>query len=137
ELTVAEPAEVTDARESKRHETVEELPGTVATKGHVSTDGLALAQLELGDRLASSGDLRLLAGDQREVADGAVDHLAVTGGLADTGVHDDLHEAGHLVHVREAEVLRQLSRDLVAVLQLEARLDFASRNCCVSHYRSL
>ena len=57
------------------------------------TDGLTLARLELRDGLAGLGDLRLLPGDLREVGDGAVDDLAIAGGLADTHVDDDLHEA--------------------------------------------
>ena len=101
----------------------------------MGADRLALAELELRDGLASGGDLRLLTGDRGEVLDGPIDDLAVTGGLADTGVDHDLHETGHLVHVREAEVLRQLGRDLGAVLLLKARLHFDSRHgsCGVSH----
>src|SRR5690554_3572533 len=136
ELFRAEATEVTDARKRQRDQAVEEFPGAVATKCDMCTDRLAFAQLELGNRLASGGDLRLLAGDRNEVLDRAVDNLAITSCLTDTGVHDDLHDAGHLVHVRELEVLLQLCRNLVAVLQLQTRLDFASY-CCVSHYRSL
>src|SRR5690554_5592528 len=136
ELLVAQTAEVTDTRKRERDQAVEELPGAVAAKRDVCTDRLALAQLELRDRLACGGDLRLLAGDRGEVLDRAVDDLAIASCLADTRVHDDLHDAGHLVHVRELEVLLQLCRNLVTVLQLQARLDFASY-CCVSHYRSL
>src|SRR5690606_15750212 len=136
ELLGAQAAEVTDARKRKSDQAVEELPGTVAAQRHVGADRLTLAQLELGDRLAGGRDLRLLAGDRGEVPDRAIDDLAIACGLADTRVHDDLHDAGHLVHVREAEVLLQLGRNLVAVLQLEARLDFASYSC-VTHYRSL
>ena len=84
---------------------VEELPRAVAAQGDVGADRLALAQLELRDGLAGLGDLRLLAGDRGEVLDRAIDDLAVAGCLADTGVDDDLHETGHLVHVRVAELL--------------------------------
>ena len=89
---------------------VEELPHAVATERDVRADGLALAQLELRDGLAGLGDLRLLAGDLGEVGDRAVDDLAIAGRLADTHVHDDLHEARHLVHVGVAVVLGEAAR---------------------------
>ena len=111
---------------------VEELPGAVAAQRDVGADRHALAQLELRDRLAGLGDLRLLTGDQREVLDGTVDDLGVASCLADTGVHDDLDEAGHLVRVRVAELLGERRDDLGAVLLLQARLDFAS-HCSVGH----
>ena len=72
-----------------------------------------------------------------EVRDRAVDDLAVAGRLADAHVHDDLHEAGHLVHVGVAELLGEGLRDLGPVLLLQARLDFASLRSRIGHYRSL
>jgi hypothetical protein len=103
------------------------------------TNGLSLAQLELRDRLASGSDLRLLAGDRGEVLDGTIDDLAVAGSLADTGVHDDLHQSWDLVDVRESEVLLELRCNLGLVLLLQARLWSSSRRSSlgVSHYRSL
>src|SRR3712207_3674853 len=126
ELPVRQAAEVADAGQRERQQPVQELPGPVAAERDVGTDRLSLAQLELGDRLARLRDLGLLAGDLREVGDRAVDDLPVAGGLADTGVHDDLHEAGHLVHVPVAELLLECGQDLGAVLLLEARLDARS-----------
>jgi hypothetical protein len=76
---------------------------------------------------AGLGDLRLLAGDAGEVGDGAVDDLAIAGGLAHTHVHDDLHEARDLVRVGVPVGLGERLRDLGLVLLLEARLDLASR----------
>jgi hypothetical protein len=72
-----------------------------------------------------------------EVCDRAVDDLAIAGGLADTHVHDDLHEARNLVHVGVAVLLGEGLRDLGPVLGLESRLDFASLRSRVGHYRSL
>jgi hypothetical protein len=46
--------------------------------------------------LVGLADLRLLAGDGREVAQRAVDELGVLGGVADTHVHDDLDHARDL-----------------------------------------
>src|ERR1019366_3459437 len=57
ELLVREATEVADARKRERQQAVEELPGTVATKRDVCTDGLALAKLELRDRLTSGRHL--------------------------------------------------------------------------------
>jgi hypothetical protein len=87
----------------------------------VTADRHALAQLELCDRLASLRDLRLLAGDGREVADGSVHELGVLGSVADTHVDHDLGQTGDLHDVGEAEVLAQLRDDLAAIARLEAR----------------
>jgi hypothetical protein len=83
--------------------------------------GNALAELELRDRQPGLGDLRLLAGDRGEVADGAVDQLGVAGRLADAHVHDDLRQGRHLHHVLVRELLAQGGEDLLAVPGLEAR----------------
>src|SRR4051812_5804898 len=139
ELLVTETAEVADARERERQQPVEELPCPVAAQRDVGADRHPLAELELGDRLAGLGDLRLLTGDQRQVFDGAIDHLGVASCLADTGVHDDLDETRHLVHVRVVELLGQVRGDLAAVLLLQARLAsfirrrVGRRGTCSSH----
>src|SRR5690606_5795125 len=98
---------------------VEELPRAVATKRHVSADRHSLAKLELSDRLAGERHLRLLTRDEGQVANGAIDDLAVASSLADTRVDDDLRKRRNLVHVGEAEVALQLRRDLVLVLLLQ------------------
>ena len=119
-------------------EAVEELPRAVTAEGDVRADGLALAQLELRDRLAGLRDDRLLAGDLGEVVDRAIDHLAVASCLADTGVHDDLDQTGDLHDVRVAELFLQRLLDLGLVLLLQARLDLASRRGSGgAHQRSL
>src|SRR5215218_3519279 len=137
ELLLGEAAEVADPGQREREQAVEELPHAVAAERHVRADRLTLAQLELRDGLASLGDLRLLAGDLREVRDGTVDDLAIAGRLADAHVHDDLHETRHLVHVGVAALLGEGLRDLVPVLGLQSRLDCASLRCRIGHYRSL
>src|SRR6201999_2938966 len=86
ELLAREAAEVADTRERDGQQPVEELPHPVAAQRDARTDRLALTQLELRDGLAGLADLGLLAGDRGEVADRAVDQLAVAGGVADTHV---------------------------------------------------
>ena len=126
ELLGAQAPEVADAREGDRDETVEELPHAVAPHGHVGADGLALAQLELGDGATRLGDLGLLTGDGRQVAHGALDHLRVVGGLAHTHVDDDLDHAGDLHHVGVVELLAKGRLDLVQVDGLQAGGDLLS-----------
>ena len=105
ELLGRQAAEVADAGQRERQQAVEELPHPVAAQRDVRADRHALAQLELRDGLAGPGDLRLLAGDRGEVADGALDQLGVAGGLADTHVDHDLGQAGDLHDVGVAELL--------------------------------
>jgi hypothetical protein len=61
ELLRRQAAEVADAGQGERDQTVQELPGAVAAERDVCADGLSLAQLELRDRLARRGDDGLLA----------------------------------------------------------------------------
>src|SRR5690606_20375162 len=77
ELAVGETTEVADTGKREGHQAVDELPGTITAKGDVGADRLALTQLELRDRLASGGDLRLLSGDGREVLHRSIDDLRV------------------------------------------------------------
>src|SRR5690606_25070840 len=96
-------------------QTVQELPHAVAAQRDVRTDRHTLTQLELRDRLAGAGHGRLLTGDRGQVADRALDQLAVAGRLADTHVHDDLDDPGNLHGVGVAELLEQGRLDLVVV----------------------
>src|SRR5690606_5846915 len=121
ELPRREAAEVADTRQGDRRKPVEELPHSVATQRSVRADGHTLTQLELGDGLPCPGDRRLLAGDDLEVADGALDQLGVAGGVADTHVDHDLRDRGNLHDVGEAELLAQRGQDLLAVALLEPR----------------
>src|SRR5205823_14170593 len=93
----------------------------VAAQRDLGPDRHALAQLELRDGPGGPPDLRLLAADRGQVADGAVDELGVAGSLADTHVHHDLDQTGYLHRVAVLELLAQLADDLVAVPLLEAR----------------
>src|SRR5688500_7510822 len=133
ELTRAEPTEVADTGQGQREQTVEELPHPVAAQRDVRADRHALTQLELRDGLAGLGDLRLLAGDGGEVAQGTLDELAVAGRLADAHVDDDLGEARDLHDVLVAELLAQRRDDLLAVLRLQTRGLEAWCFGCLSH----
>jgi hypothetical protein len=87
----------------------------------LGADVLALPQLEAGDRLRRLGDERLLTGDEREVADGALEQRRLADGAADAHVDHDLLEARHLHHVGEPERLLELVAQLGVVALLEAR----------------
>src|SRR4051794_10270471 len=130
ELLGVQPAEVADTGQGQRQEPVQELPHPVAAQGDLGADGHALAQLELRDRLGGAAQLRLLAGDGREVAQRAVDELGVLGRVADTHVDDDLDHAGDLHGVAVGELLLQRRLDLLAVLRLQARDRCVSGSGC-------
>src|SRR5713101_8125704 len=71
-IRIASP-EVADPGDRHAHETVVELPHAVAAQRGLGPDGVALPELEAGDRLLRPGDERLLPGDEREVGDRAVE----------------------------------------------------------------
>ena len=101
-------------------EPVDELVGALAAQRDADADGHALADLELGDRLAGAPDRRLLAGDRRELLGGGVEELGVLLGVTDAHVQGDLLEARRLHHRRVAEALDQRGSDLLEVARLEA-----------------
>ena len=68
-------AEVADAGDGEADQPVEELPHAVAAQGDLGADGVALAELEAGDRLLGLGDERLLAGDDRRGRDRTFEQL--------------------------------------------------------------
>jgi hypothetical protein len=110
-----------DSRGSRRirgsaiaQQPVQELPHPVAAQRRVRADRHALAQLELRDRLAGLGDLRLLAGDRGQVADRAVDQLASRAASPTPMFTTTLTMPRHLHDVRVAELLRRGRRDLLA-----------------------
>src|SRR5690606_18442881 len=107
ELLARQTAEVADAGQREVHQSVDELPRTVAAEGDVRADRLALTQLELRAAFVSLGDDGLLAGDLDAVCDRALDHLAVASGLLHPGVDDHLDQTGDLHDVRVAELLLQ------------------------------
>ena len=121
EGTGVEAAEVADARDGQADQPVEELPHASSPQGDLRADGVALAQLEVGDRLAGLGDHRLLAGDRGEVLDGAFEQRRLPDGGADAHVDHDLLEPRHLHDVGEAELVLEGRADLVVVAGLEPR----------------
>src|SRR5690625_3093845 len=123
ELLGRQSAEVPDTRQRQGEQPVEELPHPVPPQGDRGADCLPLAQFELRDGLAGAVHPGLLAGDQGQVADRALDHLGVPCGIAHAGVHHDLDQSGHLVDVAVAELGPQLREDLLAVLGLQPRHD--------------
>ena len=116
-----ESAEVADARKRDRDQPVEELPHPVAAQRDARADRHALADLELGDRLAGAAHLGALAGDDRQLVHRGVEHLRIGLRLADAHVQRDLRDARHLHDRRELELLLQLRAELVVVALLEAR----------------
>src|SRR3990172_2940847 len=111
--------EVADAWQRDAHEPVEELVGAVAPQRDHGADGLALAQLEVRDRLARLGYDGLLAADLAELLHRRVDDLAVVDGLSEAHVDDDLLQTRRLHGVLEAELLHERSPDLLVVSQLQ------------------
>src|SRR5215217_5592826 len=83
-------------------------------------DRHALAQFELGDRLAGPGDDRLLTRDGGQIANGTVDQFRVPGGFADAHVDHNLDQVRNLHDVADGEFLLQRLGDLVAVALLES-----------------
>jgi hypothetical protein len=115
-------AEVADPRDRDRHEAVEELVGALAAQRHRQADRHALAHLELRDRLARAADVRLLAGDRRELLGGGVEDLGVLLGVADAHVQRELEQPRRLHRGRVAEALDQRGADLLEVALLERAL---------------
>src|SRR5579872_852523 len=91
-----EPAEVADARQRDRDQTVEELPHPRAAQRHARADRHPLAELERRDRLARLAHLRALARDRRELVDCGIEKLRVGLRVADAHVERDLLDARHL-----------------------------------------
>src|SRR3989304_5336247 len=58
-----DPTEVPDARESEAHQSIQHLVHPIAAQSDPPTDRHAGSQLEVGDRLARTPHLRLLAAD--------------------------------------------------------------------------
>ena len=90
-------------------------------------DRHVLADLVGRDRLAGTGDHRLLAGNPGKLLRRRVDDLAVADRLADAHVEDDLFEGRHLHHIAVGELLHELLAHLVEILLLQPR------NIALSH----
>ena len=109
-----EAPEVPDPRDRDRLQAVEHLPHAVAAQRHLDAHRHALAQLEVGDRLARTADMRLLPGDDGELLRRVVEQLGVELGVADAHVERDLLQARRLHRALVAEALDQLGLDLAA-----------------------
>src|SRR5436190_2658286 len=113
-------AEVADPRDRDRRQAVEELVGALAAQRDRHADRHALAQLECRDRLAGAADVRLLAGDRRELLGGGVEDLGVLLGIADAHVQRDLLDPRGLHRRRVAEAVDQRRANLFVVSGLQA-----------------
>src|SRR5436305_384772 len=82
------------------HQPVVELPHAVAAHRDHCADLVALTELERGDRLLGLAHARLLAGNDLEVRDRAVEQRTLLGRAADTHVDHDLRKPRDLHHVR-------------------------------------
>src|SRR5690606_34293229 len=85
---------------------------------------LALADLEARDALPGLASHRLLAGNDRQFALGALDAALVTGddGLADAHADDDLLDPGDRQVVLVTELLLELREHVLLVVQRQPRL---------------
>src|SRR5688500_1348268 len=111
EAAGVEAPEVADTGDGEADQAVEELPHAVAPEGDPGADGVALTELEAGDRLRRLRHDGLLAGDALEVAHGALEQAGLAEGGADAHVEGDLRQARHLHDVGEAERLLELRLD--------------------------
>ena len=91
-----EPAEIADARQRDRHQTIEELVHALAAQRDLAADRHAFAQLELRDRLLRLGDHRLLAGDQLHLGGRGLDRFLSWVASPTPMLMHDLVEPRHL-----------------------------------------
>src|SRR5262245_9976975 len=108
-------AEVADAGDHDRDQAVEELVCPRAAERHLDADLLALAELEVRDRLARAGERGLLARDLAEVARRGVEPVLVLDRLAHAHRDRDLLDAREGERVVPAERLLELGDDFVPV----------------------
>src|SRR5438034_4062525 len=94
----AQPAEVADAWQRDCDQPVEELVHARAAQRDLRADRHALADLELGDRLAGLAHLRALPRDDRQLLERRVELLRVGLRLADAHVERDLLQLGDVHH---------------------------------------
>src|SRR3954452_22207374 len=123
-------AEVADPRDRDCDQAIQELVHACATERDGDADRVALAQLELRDRLARAAHVRVLAGDRRQLLGRTLEDPRLTLGVADAHVHGDLVDLRRLHRARVAETLDQRGLDLVLVLLLQARMNLG---LCNSH----
>src|SRR3954452_6526662 len=121
-------AEVADPRDRDRDQAVEELVHARPAQRDGHADRVALAQLELRNRLACATHVRVLPGDRRELLGGRLEDAGLALGVPDSHVHGDLLEARRLHRARVAEATNEPRLDLVVVLLLQARMDLGLCN---------
>src|SRR6185312_9122788 len=128
-----EAAEITDAWNRDRHQTIEELPHARTTQRHRRADLLALALTEVRDRLLRLAPHGPLTGYERELVDHDVEHLGVANRFANTAVDHDLLDGRNLVQVAESVLLGETSphRRLVMLTQTRRR----NRQLCAGVFR--
>src|SRR3989442_14118809 len=68
-----EAAKIANARQGGGDEPVKKFIHGIAAQSNAAADGLALAQLEVGDAMARFADSGLATGDQSEVFGGVID----------------------------------------------------------------
>src|SRR4051794_21262860 len=123
EAARVEAAEVADARDRDRHEPIEELVRALVPQRAGHADGHPLTQLEVRDRLPRPANVRLLAGDGRELRLRRLEHVRVLLGLAHAHVEHDLLDPRRLHRRRVLEALDELGSQLLLVALLEASVD--------------
>src|SRR5437868_2175739 len=84
-----EAAKIANPRQGGRDEAIEEFIHGIAAKSDAAADGLAFAQLEIGDAVAGFADGGLASGDQREIFGGVING-AFFERSTDAHVHDNL-----------------------------------------------
>src|SRR5690349_8856654 len=115
ERTRVDAAEVTDAGNRDRDQTIEELPHAFTAQRHLRADREVLTHLEGCDRLLREAEHGLLARDLGEVGHRRVHYLAVGHGFAHAHVHRDLGDLRNLHDVLHAEVLGELGHHLLLI----------------------
>src|SRR4051812_19427630 len=115
EASGRDAAEVANARERHRNQTIEKLPHPFAAQGHHRADRHAFADFELRDRFLRAGGHRFLAGDARDFVGTRVDDLCVLCRFAQPHIDDDLFNLRNRHHVRVAELLLERRRDFLFV----------------------
>src|SRR5579883_2098305 len=114
-----QPAEIADSRQGRRDQAVKEFIHRVTAQGNVAADGLALAQLEIGDAVPGFADRGLPAGDQREIF-GCVVNRAFFERRAHPHVHHDLFHPGNLVRVGVLVALAQGGQHFLGVFLVKS-----------------
>src|SRR2546428_1648984 len=117
----AQAAEVPNARERNRNQSVEKLIHAYAAQRHARADRHPFADLDRRDRLAGPPHLGALAGDDRQLLDRSVELLRVGLRLADTHVERDLLDARNLHRRGQAQLVLEARAEVLLVEALQAR----------------